>query len=83
MSKNKMSVEIYGQSYPIVSKANPAHMREVASLVDHKMRELAEMNPRLDTTKLAVLSACNIADEFLRLKKEFDELMHLVEDETI
>jgi cell division protein ZapA len=83
MSKNKMSVEIYGQSYPIVSKASPAHMREVANIVDRKMRELAETNPRLDTTKLAVLSACNFADEYLRLKQEFDELMHLIEDESI
>jgi cell division protein ZapA len=28
-----------------------------------------------------VLSAVNIADEFLKLKQEHDEIMHLIEDE--
>ena len=38
MTKNKLSVEIYGQQYQIVGKASPGYMREVASHVDDKMR---------------------------------------------
>ncbi|AUS08266.1 MULTISPECIES: cell division protein ZapA [Laceyella] len=79
--KNKLSVEIYGQQYNLTGKASPGHMRQVASHVDEKMRQIADKNPRLDTTRLAVLSAVNIADEFLKLKQEHDEIMHLIEDE--
>ncbi|RAL26795.1 cell division protein ZapA [Thermoflavimicrobium daqui] len=82
MNKNKLNVEIYGQQYQIVGKASPSYMRQVAGHVDEKMREIANVNPRLDMTRLAVLSAVNIADEYLRLKQEYDEILHLVEDET-
>jgi cell division protein ZapA len=56
-------------------------MRQVASHVDEKMRQIADKNPKLDTTRLAVLSAVNIADDYLRLKQQYDEIMHLLEDE--
>ncbi|MGI6127922.1 MAG: cell division protein ZapA [Planifilum sp.] len=81
MTKNKLSVEIYGQQYQIVGKASPGYMREVASHVDDKMRQIAKSNPRLDTTRLAVLSAVNIADAYLKLKREYDEILHLIEDD--
>jgi cell division protein ZapA len=45
------------------------------------MRQIADKNPKLDTTRLAVLSAVNIADDYLRLKQQYDEIMHLLEDE--
>jgi cell division protein ZapA len=81
MSKNKLSVEIYGQQYNIIGKASPGYMREVARQVDENMRTIAQGNPRLDTTKLAVLSAVNITDQYLKLKQEYEEIMHLIEDD--
>lgn len=81
MNKNKLSVEIYGQQYQIVGKASPGYMREVAGHVDDKMRQIAKSNPRLDTTRIAVLSAVNIADAYLKLKREYDEIIHLIEDD--
>ncbi|SDX55308.1 cell division protein ZapA [Marininema mesophilum] len=83
MSKNKQSVEIYGQKYHIVGKASPGYMRDVARQVDDNMRHIAEGNPRLDTTKLAVLSAVNITDAYVKLKQEYEEIIHLIEDEQV
>lgn len=79
--RSRMNVEIYGQTYPIIGKATPSYIRQVAGLVDSNMRGIAEGNPRLDMTRLAVLSAFNIADEYLKLKQEYDEIMHLIEDD--
>nr|WP_124726976.1 cell division protein ZapA [Staphylospora marina] len=79
--KNRLTVEIYGQQYQLAGKASPGHMRQVASHVDEKMRQIADKHPRLDTTRLAVLSAVNIADDYLRLKQQHDEILHLIEDE--
>ncbi|MCF6092515.1 cell division protein ZapA [Microaerobacter geothermalis] len=73
--KNRVTVEIYGQPYKIVGNAPIDHMKTVARYVDDKMEEIAKINPSLDTAKLAVLSAVNIADEYLRLKKEYEELI--------
>jgi cell division protein ZapA len=80
LNKNRLNVEIYGQHYQITG-GTPATIKQVASLVDEKMRQIADKNPKLDTTRLAVLSACNIANDYLKLKQEHDEILDLVEDE--
>ena len=80
-NRNRLSVEIYGQQYHIVGDESVGYMRQVASHVDDVMRQVASNNSRLDTTRLAVLSAVNIANDFLKLKQEYDEILHLIEDE--
>ncbi|WP_281361188.1 cell division protein ZapA [Kroppenstedtia pulmonis] len=83
MNKNRLSVEIYGQMYNIVGNASPGYMREVAQQVDQNMRNIAQGNSRLDTTKLAVLSAVNITDAYIKLKQEYEEILHLIEDDQV
>jgi cell division protein ZapA len=72
--KNRISVEIYGQTYKIVGSESTGHMRLVASIVDDKMREISVHNPTLDNAKLAVLTAVNTVHEYLRLKEQVEEL---------
>ncbi|WP_424565525.1 cell division protein ZapA [Tepidibacillus fermentans] len=78
--KNRLTISIYGQQYTIVGKASSNYLRMVSGYVDDKMRQIAGSNARLDTTKIAVLTAVNIADEYFRLKQEYDELRKLIED---
>ena len=70
-------VEIYGKQYRMSGNSSPEHIKEIAVYVDRKMKEVAVENPQLDSSRLAVLSAVNIADEYLRLKVEYDELVTL------
>ena len=72
--KNKISVEIYGQTYKIVGTESTGHMRLVAAIVDDKMREISVHNPTLDNTKLAVLTAVNTVHELLKLKEQVEAL---------
>ena len=72
--KNKISVEIYGQTYKIVGTESMGHMRLVASIVDDKMREIGVHNPTLDNAKLAVLTAVNTVHELLKLKEQVEAL---------
>ena len=72
--KNKISVEIYGQTYKIVGTESTGHMRLVASIVDDKMREISVHNPTLDNTKLAVLTAVNTVHELLKLREQVEAL---------
>ncbi len=72
--KNRISVEIYGQTYKVVGTESTGHMRLVASIVDDKMREISVHNPTLDNTKLAVLTAVNTVHEYLKLKQQVEAL---------
>ncbi len=80
---NRVTVEIFGQYYTIKGTSNAAHMRAVASFVDDKMIQMAKANPRLDTNKLAVLAAVNVADEFFKLRQEYEELIRLLEKNSL
>ena len=70
--KTKVTVDIYGMQYKIAGQASGGHMRRVAELVDAQMNKIAKGFPKLDTPKLAVLAAVNIADEFLKMKEQLD-----------
>lgn len=79
---SRIRVDIFGQAYQIRGDASADHILQVAKYVDRKMREIASLNPRLDLHRLAVLAAVNIADEYFRLREEYEELLRALEDEA-
>lgn len=79
---NRVRVDIYGQDYSLKGKAPVEHLKRVARLVDEKMKEIGEQNPRLDYSRIAVLAAVNIADEYLRLCDEYEDLLRALERDT-
>ena len=72
--KTRTTVDIYGQQYTIVGSESTSHVRLIASLVDDRMREINSMNPSLDTNKLAVLTAVNAVNDYLKIKDHADRL---------
>lgn len=69
MSKT-MDVEIYGQRYTIKGEADEEYIKKVAAYVDEQMRLLAKGMKTATPTKLAVLTALNIADSFFRAEQQ-------------
>ncbi len=69
----RTTVTIYSQQYTIVGQEPPEHVKDVAHYVDEKMRQLKKRNPYLDTTRLAVLTAVNIADQFIKIQNQQKE----------
>jgi cell division protein ZapA len=63
-----VKVEIYDQSYNVSAGDSEVYVRELAAYVDGKMREVAEATRTVDSLKVAVLAALNIADEFFTLR---------------
>jgi len=59
-----VAVEILGQQYPIRSTLAEAYVADLAAYVDEKIRSAADITPTTDTTRLVVLAALNIADEY-------------------
>ena len=61
-------IKIYGKTYNIKSAAFSVDPEEVASFVDAKMRELSMTPGKTSTMDLAILTALNIAHDFLELQ---------------
>ena len=72
--KTRSTVDIYGQQYVIVGTESNSHIRLIASLVDDKMREISSANPSLDTSKLAVLTAVNAVNDYIKMKDRVESL---------
>jgi len=59
---NYVTVEIYDQTYHL-SGQNADHIRSLAAQVDAKMRAVAAQGRTVDSLRVAVLAALNLADE--------------------
>jgi len=66
-------VEIYDQVYNLRG-VDADYVMRLAEFVDTKMRRVAEQTSTIDSLRLAVLAALNIADEYHVLKKKYDLL---------
>ncbi len=64
-------VEIYDQSYNLHG-FDPQYISQLAALVDSKMRKVARQTATVDSLRLAVLAALNIADEYQQLKRKYE-----------
>jgi cell division protein ZapA len=66
-------VEIYDQAYNLRG-SDPEYINKLAEYVDTKMRTIAQQTQTVDSLRLAVLAALNIADEFHVLKRKYDAI---------
>ena len=69
-----MKIEIYDQVYNVSADQNEEYLTELASYVDGKMRSIAETTKMVDSLKVAVLAALNIADEMFTLRQKQQEI---------
>lgn len=68
---NSVRVEIFDQAYNLRG-TDPDYIFKLAEFVDTKMRLVAEQTATIDSLRLAVLAALNIADEYHILKRKYD-----------
>jgi len=68
---NSVRVEIFDQAYNLRG-SDAEYILKLAEYVDAKMRAVAEQTHTVDTARLAVLAALNIADEYHLLKRNQD-----------
>lgn len=78
-SAQRVAVEIFGDSYPLKTD-DPEHLKVLAKGVDQLMKRTARSVSSFDGTKIAVLTALQIADEYDKLKKDYDELVELLDE---
>jgi cell division protein ZapA len=72
MSTVRATVEIFGQRLGLRADGDEERLQEIARFVDFRMREVADRSSSVDTVKIAVLTALNIADELFQ-ERETDQ----------
>jgi cell division protein ZapA len=70
---SSVRVEIYDQTYQLRG-SDPEYINKLADFVDTKMRLIAQQASTVDSLRVAVLAALNIADEYLMLKRKYDAI---------
>ena len=81
-----IDVEIFGGVYHVRGEQDPEYLRRLAEVVDGKMREISHHVPVVDSGKIAILAALNLADELLQCNNQQEgervEMMEKVEELT-
>ena len=67
-------VEIYDQAYSMRGELDADYIRELARVVDDKMRSIAARTSTVDSLRVAILAALNIADECRQLKSQVEQV---------
>lgn len=76
----RVVVEIFGETYPLKTTDDPERLKKLAKGVDRLMKHMASGVRSFDSTKIAVLTALQIADEYDKLKADYDELVELLDE---
>ncbi len=72
-SSCNLVVDIYDQIYHLRGP-DPRYLEQLSALVDAKMRAVAKHGTTVDSLRVAVLAALNIADELVSLRQQRDAL---------
>jgi cell division protein ZapA len=67
-------VVIYDQEYFMRGDLNEEYIQKLAQYLDTKMRSIAERTRTVDTLRVAMLAALNVADEYHQLKARHEEV---------
>jgi cell division protein ZapA len=73
VTPESVSVDIYDQVYQLRG-TDAAYIQRLASSVDAKMRAVSAHGGTVDSLRVAVLAALNIADELATLRQRYESL---------
>lgn len=70
MEKASVSVKIYNSTYVLTTSASEEQVLKIAAEVDRRMQELAESKKLLQTDKIAIWTALDLAADRLELQEK-------------
>ncbi len=73
-SPEPIQVEIYDQEYSVRGEMDAAYLQQLGRFLDARMRAVAERTRTVDSLRVAILAALNLADEYHRLKSKYENV---------
>src|SRR5258706_2412342 len=71
LMSDRVRVQIFGREYEMdPGGLTPLEVQSLAQFLDEKMRDISEKFALVDTQKIAVLAAINIALDYLQLREQ-------------
>ena len=77
--KNKITVSIAGQEYTMIAEEGEDYVRRCAAMVDKQVREVMD-GVHLGRSDAAVLTAMNLADQFLKEQEASEYLRRQIKE---
>lgn len=68
-----VKVVIYNQTYSLRSDHDPAYIQELARYINERMNEIAHATMTVDSLRVAILAALQIADELFQSRSEIEQ----------
>jgi cell division protein ZapA len=75
-------VLIFDQEYYVRGDLDEAYIQMLARFLDTKMRAIAGRTRTVDSLRVAVLAALNIADEYHQTKAKYEETSKRVDEKV-
>ena len=75
-------VVIYDQEYFVRGDLDEEYIQKLAKYLDVKMRAIAGRTRTVDSLRVAVLAALNIADEYHQVKAKYEETTKRVDEKV-
>jgi cell division protein ZapA len=72
MLHETVEVTIFNQTYRLRSETGKDHVEQIARIVDERMRRISSQITTHDVSKIAILTALNIADEMQNLRNYYE-----------
>jgi cell division protein ZapA (FtsZ GTPase activity inhibitor) len=79
--KRPVRVNIFHQTYTIVTSASEAEIQELSQTLDEMMVAIAKTG-NMDSTRVAVLAALHLADRLRTLERELSGLRERLDSKT-
>ncbi len=81
-SQDGIRVEIYDQEYHMRGDLDPEYIHRLAKFLDQRMRLIAARTKTVDSLRVAVLAALNLADEYHQLKARHEATTKQVDEKV-
>lgn len=77
--KNRVKLKITGSEFVIIADERAEYIQKIAKMVDSRINDLAENDPKLSTSMATILAALNYCDELEKERKITKELLERIE----
>ena len=78
----RMKISVFNKDYFIKTDADDEYVSEIAAYLEEKLREASPGEDTVSAPRPFLLATLKIADEYFRLKREFEEFKNRAEQKS-